>query len=417
MQVVDQRASSGALDPDLHLCNNTVRHFSDAPPQSNDHFQDAPRTTSDNNIAPGRVKTGQLALSRDYRFVFSFDQHAQQAILSDSRPAFASVLPFARNPDNPQDVFFLLGKEQARSHSRHSSNKWCEFGGSLLAGESVTAGAQREAHEESLALLDQITMRANAHTTITTIPVSLVHPRRFPYRQYITHLCEVPLDADLPDLFHRRRDLLIELGRASHRFHHARDALTANAALFPGAVLDAAGNLVGHLVLEHDAALSSSSLSSSHTSSHAGLVVSSSPMSSTPASSPALSDAGLHPVNFVAHGSNITSLVQSDESDPPTENHDDVDDFIPCRNGRKRSRSFRDVDSVSGGGVGGGGINTASGHIVGAKLHRTAQPPSSISSVERYPRACINPVATSPRTGSKNLAKPIVPILIPFTCC
>lgn len=101
------------------------------------------RPLSDTNLV--RLSCVRVAPTRPLRATWLFDR----AYVVVNRST-AGVLCFAVEPKT-QNIFLLLGRETCFPDMHAGSGQWCDFGGALHPGESVTTAAAREFTEESIA--------------------------------------------------------------------------------------------------------------------------------------------------------------------------------------------------------------------------------------------------------------------------
>lgn len=110
----------------------------------------------------------------------------------------AGVLPFTVYRKR---VYFLLGREGFEHHYR-GSDTWCDFSGSVEAGESVEDGAAREFYEETAGcVLELETMRSRLHSGQYLLHSDL-HPRSS--ASYRVYLVAVPYH-DYATMFRRSK--------------------------------------------------------------------------------------------------------------------------------------------------------------------------------------------------------------------
>ena len=152
----------------------------------------------------------------------------------------AGVLPYSI-VDN--EIYFLLGQEDGYNKT-FDIGQWCEFGGSLDAGENYLEGAVRECYEESMGILGNKTQIESAIQREHTV---LYHTFK---KSGATFLIHIPFDSNLPQMFNRFREYA--MAHLKQKLKHSKKEIIETGcyekkkiAWFPATKLDST-DLRGH---------------------------------------------------------------------------------------------------------------------------------------------------------------------------
>jgi len=172
----------------------------------------------------------------------------------------AGILCYAYT-ETTHDIFFLLGRERPALDWPRGSNRWSDFGGCLIPGETEVHGAAREFVEETMAVVPFAAEEMNVSRFVDVSQVERVlDDKKFTFRVAVDvsdraivtenehskklrvcYVKRIPWQPDLPERFDQVRDVLDRLATlASENMERAiefYDSLTSDMKHHPAIVL------------------------------------------------------------------------------------------------------------------------------------------------------------------------------------